>query len=73
MEDLSETMREAAAQLNKLIDIRAADGEFCENDIRATIANIHSIEDALNCEIEKIEEARTAARTMPADKTSERI
>lgn len=73
MEDLTEAMREASARLNKLIEIRASDGEFDEADIQATITNLHSIEDALECELDKIKTALEAARSHAADKTSERI
>jgi len=73
VQDLTEAMKEAAASLERLIEVRASDGEFDEADIRATLADIGAVEDALNCELEKIEEARSAAGSHSADKTSERI
>lgn len=72
-DDLCEVMQNGIASLGELVAVRAEDGEFDEADIKNTVANLHSIEDALNCELEKIEEARRAAASHAADKTSERV
>ena len=59
--DIVKLMRETAISLTFLIEQRTADEDFSEQDIKDTIENLHTIEDGLNCYLEKINQAYEAA------------
>ena len=59
--DIIKLMRDTVMSLTFLIEKRSADEDFSEQDIKDTIENLHTIEDGLNCYLDKINQALEAA------------